>query len=99
MDAKSLQVCFLLGVSIAEHVHGAARRSGDGKTKAVFQTLKEIADGSLTLQDTAAELKASLPALPDSASDAIIQSLERARAADKKMAAELVNALPPEVFE
>ena len=54
--------CFMLGVNVAEHVHGINRKAEDAETTiAFFRTLREIANGSLTLINTAAELTSDLP--------------------------------------
>lgn len=57
--------CFSLGIKVAEYVHGVRRKGGDGKHDEMFDVIKSVADGDLTLLGTPEELLASFPTPPE----------------------------------
>lgn len=64
MTEEYMTACFSLGVRVAEHVHGIRRTGNDKSSDEMFETLKSVADGGLTLLNTPEEIKASLPTPP-----------------------------------
>ncbi len=64
MDSEVIKAFFSLGLKVAEHVHGVRRDGDDPKTDAIFETLKSIASGDLSLLDTPEEMIAKLPTPP-----------------------------------
>jgi hypothetical protein len=94
-DDVRIRSCFLLGVAIAEHVHGIIRKRDDGKTVSILRTLQEIADGSLTLVETPTEMMSGLPPVSPGLAKGAVKALKGARNDEKAMAVEIWNALPP----
>jgi hypothetical protein len=63
--------CFLLGVNVAQYVHGIGTDKDDHQgTVKLFRVLREIADESLTLINGLAEMSSDLPLSDQIALDA-----------------------------
>jgi hypothetical protein len=66
MNPKLVESIFTFGIRVAEHIHGV-RRSGEDaipKTDAIFDAVREIASGDLTLLGTPEEIIAQMPKPP-----------------------------------
>ena len=96
-DDKSLQESFLLGISVAKYVHDSAPQSEQSKG-AIFRTLKEVADGSLTLFDSWAEFSGALPPIPADEAEGIEMHYEQARANERAIAGRVAAGMPEELF-
>jgi len=103
MDAERLRAGFILGIKIAEYIHGVKREirdlTSDPKTDAMFQALKEVANGSLTLLGTEAEVRRELSQVSEKPGNALTKSLRIARENDKIIATEIMKTFPDDLFE
>ena len=100
MTEEHMKVCFTLGLRVAEHVHGIGRTGDDKKHDAIFEALKEVAKGDLTLLNTPEEIIASLPTPPAgiklNIDDAMFREMIRnGRESDKVAAQMLLKILLP----
>lgn len=98
MDAELAANTFVLGIMVAEHAHGIRRTGDDGKTDAIYETLRLVANGDLTLLNTPEELIASLPTPPGGIELKIgpefYELLRQSRENQKRTAQIVANALP-----
>jgi hypothetical protein len=103
MDPELVQTCFFLGVIVAEHVHRIRRMPKDPTEDAIFDTLKAVADGSLTLIDTPEEAVAELPEPPPQFAPHLVplfRAMMRNGRENQRIAAQaILAALPPGVRE
>jgi hypothetical protein len=61
---SKLHAAFVLGVMAAEYVHGIRRKGDQVLTDAIFDTLRGVATGDMTLINTPEETNATLPGSP-----------------------------------
>lgn len=101
MDPELLKTCFILGVMVAEHVHGIRRMPKDITTDALFDVLKEIAAGNMTLIDTPEEAVSKLPEPPAEFVPHLVPLfrglLRNGRENQRIAAQQILAALPPRV--
>ena len=92
----------MLGIKVAEYIHGYRRKPHDPTEDKLFETLKEVADGTLTLMDTPEEELAKLPPPSPQIAKIVEQQIRdglRIGRENQRIAAQKIVQAMPEVFQ
>lgn len=88
------KTCFILGIRVAENVHGIRRKPNDPTQDAIFDTLKAVASGEITVIDTPEEVAAKLPEALRPPTGVMQAGLQKGRENQRIAAQMILSALP-----
>lgn len=94
--SDSVQRAFMLGIHVAEYVHGIRQSNNDARITSdkILATLRQIEAGELTLIDTPEETVAKAPpGMPETFKQRLPEMLNDCRRNERKLAESILHSV------